>query len=164
MTTSRLAALSGKVKRLLPTRERMLDLLLSDPLWWVLPTPCAYLFNQARMREPMAMPDLPVDEWALAERRKLLADSQGRLASLEGKGPGLTTVTAVVVAGAVLAIASGWDESTALGRIVLVAAAVYTAFSLVTPLYLVGPLKHPTLYERRPRRRGERDQPQAGSR
>ena len=70
------------------------------------------------------MPDLPLDAWALAERRSLLTDSQRRLASVEGKGrgPGSRRVTAVVIAGAVLAIASGWHESTVLGRVILVAA------------------------------------------
>ena len=133
------------VKPRLPQREQLLQVVLSDWVWWVLPTPCAHLFNVARMRETPTMPELPLDEWALSERRTLLTGSQERLASLEGKGPGLSTVTAVIVAGAVLAIASGWHESTFVGRVILGAAAFYTAMSLVAPLYLVGPLKHPTI-------------------
>ena len=100
---------SGTTRR--GARERALDVLLSNAMWLVLPTPCAYLFNRVRMRDRPAMPKLPFDDWALAERRALLADSQGRLASLEGKGTGLATVTAVVIAGSVLAVTGGWTRA-----------------------------------------------------
>ena len=82
----------------------------------------------------------------LRERRELLSGSQERMASLEGKGPGLATVNAVVVAAALLAVASGWDESTLVGRIILAAAAFYAGFSLLMPLYLVGPLPRAVIH------------------
>lgn len=128
----------GRLRRL---RGAVIEILLSDLLWKLLPTPAAYLFNRVRMREPATMPSLPDDDWALMERRALLVDSHERRASLEGKGPGLATVTAVVVAGSVLAIVGGWHESTLIAKIILVIAGVYTGLSLLTPLYLVGPVK-----------------------
>jgi hypothetical protein len=125
--------------------ERAVDFMVKYRLWQILPTPFALIVNRVRVRNPADMPDLPSDAWAIAERRALLADSQGRMASLEGKGPGLATVTAVVVAGSALAISAGWDESDLLAKIILLLAAVFTFFSLLTPIYLVGPIKHPSI-------------------
>jgi hypothetical protein len=126
--------------------ESVKKVLLSEQLWWAFPTPCTYYLNRERVREPDDMPELPMSEWALRERRELLAGSQERMASLEGKGPGLATVNAVVVAAVLLAIASGWDESALLGRLLLAAAAFYAAFSLLMPLYLVGPLPRAVIH------------------
>jgi hypothetical protein len=91
-------------------------------------------------------PSLPVAEWTHRERRALLDRSEDRLRSLESKGPGLAAVSAVIVAAVVIAITTGWTESTALARLILVLAALYTVLSLLMPLYLVGPLKRDTVH------------------
>jgi hypothetical protein len=51
-------------------------------------------------------------ECSRRERRALLTASEERLRNIEGKGPGLATVSAVIVAVILLAIAGGWREST----------------------------------------------------
>jgi hypothetical protein len=94
----------------------------------------------------MKMPSLPATEWSRRERRALLDSSEERLRSIEGKGPGLAAVSAVIVAAALVAITSGWNESTTTARIILALAAVYAASSLVMPLYLVGPLRRDTVH------------------
>lgn len=129
-----------------PSVPAWLDrVLLSEPVWWVLPTPTTYYLNRVRVTTPTDMPDLPAADWARQERHNLLSGSQDRLASIEGKGPGLATVSAVIVGAVVLALASGWQESMWPGRLLLVLAAVYGGFSLLMPLYLVGPIKRETL-------------------
>jgi hypothetical protein len=127
-------------------RARLDRVLLSEPVWWVLPTPAAYYLNRVRIKKPMDMPDLPTADWARRECHNLLSASEDRLRSIEGKGPGLATVSAVIVGAVVLALTSGWHESTWLGRLLLVLAAVYGGSSLLMPLYLVGPVKRETLH------------------
>lgn len=133
------------MKRLaLPKSVRRM--LLSATFWWVLPTPATLYLNRERLREPLKSPSLPAAEWSRSERRALLDRSEDRLRNLEGKGPGLATVSAVIVAAVLVAIASGWSKSTAPGRVILAFAAAYSALSLVMPLYLVGPLKRDTMH------------------
>jgi hypothetical protein len=121
--------------------------LLSEQLWWVFPTPCSYYLNRERVRESEEMPgDLSTADWALRERHALLTSSEDRMRSLEGKGPGLATINAVVAAAVVAAITVDWGKTMFAGRVLLVGAAVYSAFSLVMPIYLVGPLKRSTIH------------------
>ena len=106
---------------------------------YVLPTFTAAYFNRflvPAQRPPTGLPD---EEWAHKERHELLQRSEERLRGLEGKGPGLATVTAIIAAGVIVAVQGGWDNSEWPGRALLIIAAVYAAFSLVTPIYLVGP-------------------------
>lgn len=112
--------------------------LLSEPFWWALPTVGAFLLNRLELRErrPAA---LPSSDWSRRERRALLANSEERRRNLEGKGPGLATVSAIIVAAVVIAITDGWSTSHVAARVILVAAATYAVFSLLTPIYLVGP-------------------------
>jgi hypothetical protein len=125
-----------------PVREA----LLSDTFWRLLPTPATYFLNRERLQTPAAMPPLPTEDWSRRERRELLAASEERLRNLEGKGPGLATVNAVIAAAVLVAITTGWDKSTALARIILGLASLYAALSLIMPLYLVGPLKRDTIH------------------
>lgn len=120
--------------------------LLSEKLWWILPTPAVLYLNRARLREPAEMPTLPPGDWSRRERRALLIASEDRLRNLEGKGPGLATITAIVVAAVLVALTSGWDESTTVSRVILVLASIYVLLSLLMPLYLVGPLRRDTIH------------------
>ena len=121
-------------------------LFLSATFWRLFPTLATLYLNWDRVREPMKMPSLPATDWSRRERRALLDSSEERLRSLEGKGPGLAAVSAVIVAAVLVAITSGWDESTAPAHVILALAAVYAASSLVMPLYLVGPLGRDTVH------------------
>jgi hypothetical protein len=122
--------------------EGWLDrLLLSSTFWYVLPTPAIFLLNRKRVTAPAKIGALPPSEWSRRERRKLLQASEARLQSIESKGPGVVTVTAVVAAGVLIALANGWNEAGLLGKLFLVLATFYSALSLLTPIYLVGPLK-----------------------
>jgi hypothetical protein len=121
-------------------------LLLSAPAWWVLPTPATIYLNRVRLTAPMPVPNLAPASWWRQQRHGLLSASEDRLRNIEGKGPGLATVSAVIVGAVVLALASGWDESEPLGRVLLVLAAAYGGVSLMMPLYLVGPVKRDTLH------------------
>lgn len=107
----------------------------------LLPTPATLLFNYRRVRKPMRAPSLPLAEWSRRERHRLLIGSEERRRNLEGKGPGLATVSAVVVAAALVGITGGWKESDAVAKALLALAASYAGLSLLMPIYLVGPLK-----------------------
>jgi hypothetical protein len=120
--------------------------LLSEKLWWVLPTPAILYLNRVRLREPAEMPALPRGDWSRRERRTLLAASEDRLRNLEGKGPGLATITAIVVAAVLVSLSTGWNESTTMGRAMLMLASFYAVLSLLMPLYLVGPLRRDTVH------------------
>jgi hypothetical protein len=120
-------------------------LVLNPVVGFVVPTISTVAFNRLRMPDPAPVPDLGDSDWVVSELSGLFDRSNERRQDLEGKGPGLSTVTAILVAGAIVAIASGWNESTVLGRVLLVIAAVYASFSVVAPLYLVGPLKRFTI-------------------
>ncbi len=118
--------------------------LLSDPFWRLLPTPAIVYLNRALVTTPVEVPAIPKSEWSQRERRALLNRSEDRLRNIEGKGPGLAAVTAVVAAAVLLAL-TGWGESEWLARVLLALASLYLALSICTPLYLVGPLTRNTL-------------------
>jgi hypothetical protein len=129
-------------------RDRVHALLLSEPVWRLFPTLGTLYLNRHRVREPVRLPDLPQNEWSRSQRHDLLTFSEERMRNIEAKGPGLATVSAVIVAAVLLAIIGGWDESTGVARAILVLTALYTAFSLLMPMYLVGPLKRDTVHLR----------------
>jgi hypothetical protein len=112
---------------------------------YVLPTVSTWLYNKQRLSQPAPPEILPDEDWARRERHEALARSEDRLRGIEAKGPGLAAACAVVAAAVLLAVTSGWDNSTLAGRILLAAAAIYSAFSLLMPIYLVGPLQRGTI-------------------
>ena len=126
--------------------ESARSLLLSERFWRILPTPAIYYLNKKRVTTPVEVPSMPETEWSQRERRSLLTTSEGRLRNIEGKGPGLATITAVIAAAVLLALGSGWDESDWVAKILLTLATLYTLLSLCTPIYLVGPLKRHTVH------------------
>lgn len=121
--------------------SRLERLLLSSTFWYVLPTPATYLLNRKRLIAPAEIGAMPATNWSQRERRGLLERSEARLQNIEGKGPGVAAVTAVVVAGVLIALTDGWNGASCLAKAFLVLAAFYTALSLPTAIYLVGPLK-----------------------
>ncbi len=126
--------------------QRVREFLTWNISCWLLPTPATYLFNLLRVRWPTEMPDLPPDEWSRRERRELLTASEDRLRNLEGKGPGLATISAVITAAVLVALTTGWYESRGFARVILMIATVYAVLSLIMPLYLVGPLKREAVH------------------
>lgn len=78
------------------------EVLLSEWLWRVLPTPAIFYLNRSRVTTPLEVPAMPDEEWSLRERRSLLSRSEERLRNIEGKGPGLAAVTAVIAAAVLL--------------------------------------------------------------
>jgi hypothetical protein len=119
-------------------------MLLSEWLWLILPTPAIFYLNRTRVTTPVEVPTMPEEEWSRRERRSLLSRSEDRLRNIEGKGPGLAAVTAVIAAAVLLAL-TGWGESEWPAKVLLALAAFYMALSLCTPLYLVGPLTRHTV-------------------
>jgi hypothetical protein len=95
--------------------------------------------------DPPVPPQLPATPWAFIEQRRLLERSEERLQSIEAKGPGLATVSAIVVAAIALAVSLNWDVATTLQRALLFAAGAYAAMSLVAPITLVGPIARSTV-------------------
>jgi hypothetical protein len=86
----------------------------------------------------VAVPAIRRSDWTAAELDRLTEQSHDRLRSIEAKGPGLATVSAVVGAAIGLAITATWDHATGAQRTLLVASAVYTFVSLICPIMLVG--------------------------
>jgi hypothetical protein len=87
----------------------------------------------------------PTEEWVLSEAAAILVSSQDRLRSIEGKGPALTAVCAIVAAAVGAAISLTWSGSTAFAKVLLVAAAGHCVASLKAPLVFAGPLSHATV-------------------
>jgi hypothetical protein len=85
-------------------------------------------------------------DWSRREQRALLNSSEERLRNIEGKGPGLATVSAVIIGALLLAITGGWHQSELPARAILVLAVVYGILSLGMPLYLVGPMRRHTVH------------------
>ncbi len=114
---------------------------------YVLPLPLAWYANRKYLSGPAPeLPShLPKGMWALAEQQRLLDRSEQRLQGIEGKGPGLATVCAVVAAAIAVAISLAWTEATTVGRVLLGAAAFYAAMSLAAPIRLVGPIERSTI-------------------
>ena len=112
----------------------------------VLPLPLALYVNHRIIRdEPSRPPELPAMPWAFNEQQHLLERSEGRLESIESKGPGLATVSAIVAAAIGVAISLTWKDATSVQRIILCASAIYAAMSLVAPIKLVGPIDRSTV-------------------
>jgi len=119
----------------------------STRFWqYVAPTTTAFYVNRRYVVDtppPSRLPDAP---WAHAQAHALLARSEDRLRSVEAKGPGLATIAGIVAAGVLVALTTGWSRSDDFGRALLVVAAVFSIFSLITPLYLVGPQRRAQLW------------------
>lgn len=95
--------------------------------------------------DPPAPPELPPTSWAVAAQQRLLERSEERLQGIEAKGPGLATVSAIVIAAIALAVSLEWEAATTLQRVLLFAAGAYGAMSLVAPITLVGPIARSTV-------------------
>jgi hypothetical protein len=95
--------------------------------------------------DPPVPPELPATPWAFAEQQRLLERSEERLQSIEAKGPGLATVSAIVIAAIALAVSLEWEAATTLQRLLLFSAGAYGAMSLVAPITLVGPIARSTV-------------------
>lgn len=119
--------------------------LLWPPLRFVLPTATTLYYNHLRLRDELKTFKLPPELWAQQEAKALLLRSEDRLRSLEAKGPGLATVAAVVAAGVVAAIIEGGSDATLVGKVLLGMAAWYAIWSLLVPIYLVGPQSRDTI-------------------
>jgi hypothetical protein len=102
-------------------------------------------FRYLRSEVPEAEDALPKGDWVNEEAGDLLARSEGRLETVESKGPGLATVCAIVAAAIGVAISLTWDESTMLGKVLLVVAGAYSVMSLYAPVALVGPVRRETI-------------------
>ena len=139
-------------------RERMVAAARTIPRWgpaqrvmlsataeWLLPTPSTFYFNAVKMPPPPQPPELPDADWVRKESHALLGRSEDRRRTIETKGPGLATISAIFVAGVLVALANGWDRSTWPGRALLAAAIFYALVSLLVPIYLVGPLRRQTI-------------------
>jgi hypothetical protein len=112
----------------------------------LLALPLAVYTNRRYLTGPaIAPPDLPESTWALTEQQRLLDRSEQRLQSIEGKGPGLATVGAVVAAAIGVAISLRWGEASTLERILLAGAGAYAVMSLAAPIKLVGPIERSTI-------------------
>ncbi len=92
-----------------------------------------------------AYPRVRYAAWTADELDRLLDQSHDRLRSIEGKGPGLATVSAVVGATLGLAISDTWQCATLIQRALLVAATGYTFVSLLSPILVVGSVRRNTL-------------------
>ncbi len=133
-------AMHGKVKKALASlSRRLLQLVL--PLLLALYTNIRYLSDEA----PASQDALPDEEWAISEASAILARSEDRLETLEGKGPGLATVCAIVATAIGVAVSLTWDESTTLAQLLLVGAAGYGVISLWAPVVLIGPIRRDTV-------------------
>jgi hypothetical protein len=104
---------------------------------YLLPTLSTLYVNKRLVKAPPAS-HLPATSWAQQERRAMLDRSIERLRGIEGKGPGLATVSAIFAGAVLLALATQWNDSNVAGKALLVIATGYTIASLVTPIYLVG--------------------------
>lgn len=110
------------------------------------PLPVALYTNHRYLAgDPPVPPELPTTPWAIAEQQRLLERSEERLQSIEAKGPGLATVSAIVIAAIALAVSLEWESATTLQRVLLFGAGAYGAMSLVAPITLVGPIARSTV-------------------
>jgi hypothetical protein len=108
---------------------------------WILPTPSTFYFNAIAMPPPPEPVDLPDADWTRRESHALLDRSEDRRRTIETKGPGLATVSAILVAGVLVALSSGWQRSTWPAQLLLGGATFYALVSLLVPIHLVGPLR-----------------------
>ena len=131
----------------LPFARRVMRWLVWRGGQYVLPLPLAWYANRRYLAgsAPSVSSDLPTGEWALAEQQRLLDRSEQRLQGIEGKGPGLATVCAVVAAAIAVAISLAWSDANDPARVLLAGAAFYAAMSLAAPIKLVGPIERSTI-------------------
>jgi uncharacterized membrane protein YcjF (UPF0283 family) len=108
---------------------------------WFVPLSQALWVNHRHMPRTDDTPDIRHSVWTASELDRLLDQSHDRLRSIEGKGPGLATVSAVVGAALGLAISETWQSATLAQQMMLVAATVYTFVSLLCPILLVGSVR-----------------------
>ncbi|MDA0161335.1 hypothetical protein OM076_13740 [Solirubrobacter ginsenosidimutans] len=120
-------------------------MILWEPLEYVFPTATNWYVNRFYLCDELDVPNLPEAPWAQQEANALLTRSEDRLRSLESKGPGLVTVSAIIAAGIGAAIVEAGDDATLIGKALLGLALWYAAWSLAVPLYLVGPQKRSTI-------------------
>lgn len=128
---------------------------MNEPWWqkvllsrWVrcaLPTLTVIYINRTFLSTELPVPNVPASSLPRDETRALLGRSEARLQSIEAKGPGLATTSAIIIGALVVALVSGWSESTTIGRVFLAAATWCGLLSLVMPIYLVGPLPRNTV-------------------
>jgi len=135
----------GAAARAIPGWGPVRRVMLSAVAEWLLPTPSTFYFNAVKMPPPPESPELPDADWVRKESHALLDRSEARRRAIETKGPGLATISAIFVAGVLVALANGWDRSTWPGRALLAAAIFYALVSLLVPIYLVGPLRRQTI-------------------
>ena len=135
----------GAAAQALPRCGPVQTVMLSAVAEWLLPTPSAFYFNAVKMPPPAEAAELPDADWVRKESHALLDRSEDRRRTIETKGPGLATISAIFVAGVLVALANGWDRSTWPGRALLAAAIFYALVSLLVPIYLVGPLRRQTI-------------------
>jgi len=128
-----------------PKLKRWQRIVLWPKLRFVLPTLTALVFNKVRLRRELKAPRLPEEPWARAHARQLLARSEERLRGIEAKGPGLAALSAIIGAAVLASLVDGWDDATTLGRLLLAVATWYAVFSLLVPIYLVGPQPRDTV-------------------
>jgi hypothetical protein len=109
----------------------------------VLPLVLALYTNHRYLRaeDNEAANALPEGGWANGEADGLLSRSEGRLETLESKGPGLATVCGIAAAAIGVAISLTWGEATTVAKVVLVVAGAYSLMSLYAPVTLVGPVR-----------------------
>lgn len=112
----------------------------------LIPLPVALYVNHRFLGDTgLELPQLPETAWAFEEQQRLLERSEERLESIEGKGPGLATVSAIVTAAIAVAISLTWTDASSPQRVILVLSGMYALMSLVAPITLVGPIERSTV-------------------
>ena len=134
-------------------------------LWFaaeqLLALPTALFTNWHYLRAEPDPEALPAGDWVFEEATALLDQSEGRLQSLEGKGAGLATVCGIVAAAIAVAISLDWPHASTWAKVLLVAAATYSAMSLWAPIKLVGPVARATVSADTLHSAAGEDEPQA---
>ncbi|MGA7272187.1 MAG: hypothetical protein WB239_14040 [Acidimicrobiia bacterium] len=152
----RLGAVAHAIPRCGPVRWIM----LGTAAEWLLPTPSTVYFNAVEMPPPPEPAELPDAAWVRKESQALLDRSEDRRRTIETKGPGLATISAIFVAGVLVALTSGWDRSTWPARVLLAAAIFYALVSLLVPIYLIGPLRRQRIRSSELAEASEHDDPE----
>lgn len=125
--------------------KRWQRVVLWPRLRFVLPTLTALYLNHHYLRGEMKTTTLPAEPWAQEAANGLMARSEDRLRGLEAKAPGLAAIAAIIAAGVVAAIVAAGGHATLFGKVLLGIAAWYAIWSLVVPIYMVGPQARDTI-------------------
>jgi hypothetical protein len=144
----------------IPTCGPVRWILLGAVAEWLLPTPSTFYFNAVEMPLPPGPAELPDADWVRTESQALLDRSEDRRRTIETKGPGLATISAIFVAAGLVALTNGWDRSTWPARALLAVAIFYALVSLLVPIYLVGPLRRQTIRSSELIQAAEHDDPE----